>query len=118
MIDVVMVLIVFYLLVGQLAIDRKAAIALPASAVGIDETQEHDPIIVGITAKGTLTINGLSIETDRFAGEIEGMHTRSPGTTIRIRADRNAPFGVIRPIMHQLRDVGILGVELVTEQQS
>lgn len=117
MIDVVMVLIVFYLLVGQLAIDRKASIHLPSSSIGIDETQEQDPIIVGITAAGSISINGNAIDPSRFAGEIEGMHTRAPGTPVRVRADRSAPFGVVRPIMHKLRDAGISRVELMTEQQ-
>lgn len=116
MIDVVMVLIVFYLLVGQLAIDRKASIALPGSSTGIDESREIDPIIIGITADGFISINGAAIESERFEGEIEGMHTRAPNTPVRVRADRSAPFGVVRPIMHALRDAGITQVELMTEQ--
>ncbi len=118
MIDVVMVLIVFYLLVGQLAIDRKASIALPISSIGIDQTQESDPIVIGITESGSLTINGVGFDADRFIGELEGMHARSPNTPIRIRAHRDAPFGHIRPVMHQLRGIGVSGVELVTEQGS
>jgi biopolymer transport protein TolR len=117
MIDVVMVLIVFYLLVGQLAIDRKASILLPSSHTGIDESYEVDPVIVGITAEGLVSINGVSIELNRFAGEIEGMHTRAPQTPIRVRADRSAPYGAVRPIMHTLREAGIPRVELMTEQR-
>ena len=117
MIDVVMVLIVFYLLVGQLAIDRKAAIDLPASTTGIEQSQERDPIVIGITQNGSLSINGQAIARERFAGEIRGMHTRNPGTPIQIRAHRGAPFGVIRPVITQLGDLEIPTVELVTEQQ-
>ncbi len=117
MIDVVMVLIVFYLLVGQLAVDRKASIELPASAFGIDHTQEEDPIVVGVSVDGMISINGQAIGSQRFTGEIEGMHTRAPNTPIRIRAHRDAPFGVVRPVMAQLRDAGVMRVELVTEQK-
>lgn len=117
MIDVVMVLIVFYLLVGQLAIDRKSEIDLPTSSIGIDQTQELDPIIVGITKDGSVSINGSAIELARFGGEISGMHARAPDTPIRVRAHRDAPFGVVRPIMDQLRDGKIQRVELVTEQR-
>ena len=118
MIDVVMVLIVFYLLVGQLAMDRKAQIDLPKSMTGVEQSQEQDPIVVGISADGELTINGDTIASERFAGEIKGMHIRSPGTPIQVRADRSAPFGVIRPIMHQLREAGIARAQLTTEQGS
>lgn len=116
MIDVVMVLIVFYLLVGQLALDRKASIALPSSSIGIDESDTTDPIVVGITTAGNLSINGQPIDHQRFKGEIEGMHARSPSTHIRIRADRDTPYVFVRPVMDQLRDAGIARVELVTEQ--
>ena len=107
----------FYLLVGQLAVDRKAQIDLPGSATGVEQTQDHDPIIVGITIEGLVSINGDIIDNARFAGEIKGMHTRSPSTPIQVRADRNAPFGVVRPIMHQLRDAGITRAQLTTEQR-
>ncbi len=117
MIDVVMVLIVFYLLVGQLAIDRKASIVLPSSMIGIDETQEEDPIIVGVTAEGLISINGNAIAAERFAGEIEGMHARAPETPIRVRAHRDAPFGAVRPVMRRLGDAGVKQVELVTERK-
>jgi len=117
MIDVVMVLIVFYLLVGQLAVDRRASIDLPSSRTGIDESAEIDPILIGIHVDGVLTINGEPIERERFAGEIQGMHTRMPSTPVRVRGDRDTPFGLIRPIMDQLRDGGITRVELMTEQQ-
>jgi len=117
MIDVVMVLIVFYLLVGQLALDRKASIRIPGSTSGLEEQQTLDPIIVGITSEGIVSINGVTLDQSLFIPEIENMHARSPGTPIRLRADRDAPFGVIRPIMHAMRDANIPRVELVTEQR-
>lgn len=117
MIDVVMVLIVFYLLVGQLAIDRKAAIDLPASSTGIEQNRDLDPIVIGIRQDGSLSINGQAIERERFAGEIRGLHLRNPGTPIQIRAHRLAAYGVIRPVITHIRDLEIPTVELVTEQQ-
>ncbi len=117
MIDVVMVLIVFYLLVGQLAIDRKAQIDLPGSSIGELESQDKDPLIIGITQAGLIMINGESIEPERFQGMIEGMFARDPSIQIRIRADREAKFGIVRPVLHQIREIGITHVEFVTEQQ-
>ena len=117
MIDVVMVLIVFYLLVGQLALDRRASITLPVTRTGIDETDSMDPVIVGVRADGTRTLNGIDSELDRIEAMITGVLARSPDTPIRIRADHDAPFGVVRPVLNALRDMGVGKIELVTEQQ-
>jgi len=117
MIDVVMVLIVFYLLVGQLAMDRRAAIVLPASATGIEQTARTDPIVIGVTREGQRSINGVAIELERLEAQITGMLSRAPGTPVRVRADRDTPHRFVRPVFNVLRDLGVGRVELVTEQR-
>ena len=117
MIDIVMVLIVFYLLVGQLALDRRAAITLPRTATGVDQTTEIDPIVIGITADGDTTLNGQPIEPDRLPAQVSGILARDAATPVRVRADRDAPMRDLRPVLDTLRDLGVGGVELVTEQQ-
>lgn len=117
MIDVVMVLIVFYLLVGQLALDRRAAIALPSSATGLDASAEIDPIVIGINRDGARSLNGDEMELVRIEAQVSGMLARTPSTPIRVRADRDAPYRFVRPVLDVLRDMGVGQVELVTEQQ-
>jgi len=116
MIDVVMVLIIFYLLVGQLAIDRRTEIKAPITATGIVETQERDPITLGVHRDGSLTLNGEGIGLARLGGELTGRILRDPTLAVRVRADRGAPFGEVRPVLRAVREAGIDQVELVTEQ--
>jgi biopolymer transport protein TolR len=116
MIDVVMVLIVFYLLVGQLATDRRARISLPSSMTGVEETQRTDPIIIGVTMNGSRSLNGDEIELDRLEAQVSGMLSRAPGTPVRVRADRDTPHRYVRPVFNVLREMGVGKVELVTEQ--
>ena len=118
MIDVVMVLIVFYLVVGQLATDRRARIELPTTSTGIEETQNVDPIIIGVTRDGERSLNGDPIELDRLEAQVSGMLARSPGTPIRVRADKETPHRFVRPVFNVLRELGVGQIELVTEQRS
>jgi biopolymer transport protein TolR len=118
MIDVVMVLIVFYLLVGQLATDRRARIALPSTNTGIEETQRVDPIVIGVTRDGERSLNGDPIELDRLEAQVSGMLARSPGTPIRVRADKETPHRFVRPVFNVLREMGVGQIELVAEQRS
>ncbi len=118
MIDVVMVLIVFYLMVGQLAIDRRTEISPPASTTGIIETQERDPIAIGIHKDGRITLNGEPIDASRVRGELSGQITRDPTLAVSVRADRDTPYRAVRPVLHDIRDAGVHEIELVTEQGS
>jgi biopolymer transport protein ExbD len=117
MIDVVMVLIVFYLLVGQLALDRRAAITLPKTGTGIEETAQVDPIIIGINIDGERSLNGEGVELDRLEAQVSGMLARTPGAPVRVRADDRASYRFVRPVLNVLRDMGVGKVELVTEQR-
>lgn len=118
MIDVVMVLIVFYLLVGQLALDRRAAIMLPKTGTGVEETDQVDPIVIGINMDGERSLNGAAVELDRLQAQLSGMLARNPGAPVRVRADDRAPYRFVRPVLNVLRDMGVGKVELVTEQRS
>ena len=51
LIDVVMCLIIFYLMVGKLATDRKTPVTLPESAVGTQA--EPDVLVVNVAPAGS-----------------------------------------------------------------
>ena len=114
MIDVVMCLIVFYLMVGQLAIDRRSSIVLAETTTGIEHQDLEDAIEIGVHMDGALTLNGESIGADRISGELTGMLARNRDAVVRIRADEDAGFGAVRPVLRSLQDAGITGVEFVT----
>lgn len=114
MIDVVMCLIVFYLMVGQLALDRRSSIVVAETVTGTDRQDESDAIVIGVLMDGGLTLNGEAIEAARIGGEVSGMMSRLGFSTVRVRADEAAGFGAVRPVLNQLQEAGVTGVEFVT----
>ena len=114
MIDVVMCLIVFYLMVGQLALDRKSSIVVAETVTGIDRQDVSDAVVIGVLMDGGLTLNGEAIEIDRIGGEVSGMIARDVEVPIRVRADEEAGFGAVRPVLSALQEAGVTGVEFVT----
>lgn len=117
MIDVVMCLIVFYLMVGQLALNRSAGVQIPRTPEGTPVTDAiDDPVIIGIRADGEVLLNGESIAIARLSGELSGRAARTPDARFEIRADREASFGVVRPVLAAARDAGINQVDMVTER--
>lgn len=114
MIDVVMVLIIFYLIVGRLVMERRGQVELPETRVGESIPEESDPLVISIDLAGVVQIAGESIEPSRLADVIAMRATA--GRRVRVRGDKGAPFSAIRPVVDACRKAGVSSVELATEQ--
>ncbi|TVQ62947.1 MAG: biopolymer transporter ExbD [Phycisphaerales bacterium] len=118
MIDVVMVLIIFYLLVGKLAGDRRPPMALPTSAASV-ERSPTDPIIVNVrTPASDAPARDLRVEVEQreLGPEALGvlLRTAEPGRAVLVRAPRDASWSSVAPVLHACRDAG-RSVRLATE---
>jgi biopolymer transport protein ExbD len=125
LIDVVMVLIVFYLIVGQLATDRQARLNLPSSAVGLGEAQRPALIIhmIAPVAPGTspqLIIDGKPLALPALEALLLARFPSAADSqpTIHIRADRTLDFASIRPVLSACRNAGLTSVKLVTSRST
>jgi biopolymer transport protein ExbD len=112
MIDVVMCLIVFYLLVGQLASDQRSDLALPRSATG-DQTQEAQAAFVNVRLDG----DGVLLDVDGAPVPLEqlGRSVRA-APSVHLRADASIPFERMAPVLAELRRAGVRAVRVATEQ--
>lgn len=105
LIDVVMCLIIFYLMVGKLATDRKTPVTLPPSDVGEDAARRTLIVNVayaaaGNTQRAAIVVDGESIAD---AGSLERLVRskveENAEIAVQIRAEQDFPFGVVGPIM-------------------
>ncbi len=115
MIDVVMCLIVFFLIVGQLASDRLARVDLPTTTVGVEPESSETLIINALSDGGAvrLVIDGRDTTMDGLVAYLR-QHAAS-GAEIRLRADRSIPYGRLRPLIDACRDAGVRTLTLATE---
>ena len=117
MIDVVMCLIVFYLMVGQLAINRAAGIDIPSTPQGARAANTPaDPIVLGVRASGEILLDGQPTDPARLRGELSGRLARDPTARVEVRADESAPYSAVRPALEAARAAGVRELELVTQR--
>src|SRR5262245_58268632 len=113
MIDVVFLLIIFFLLSSHLAKQEKQLpLPLPAAANGRAQQPDHTPrLTVTVLADETLVVASRPIAPDDLAGLLRDRRaTHGDQLEVRIRGDRNVPYSRVEPILLACVRAGIWNV--------
>lgn len=127
MIDVVMVLIVFFLIVGKLAADQGPTVRLPGSKAGL--TQSQPPAATIVIAPGTesgpkwggvparVSVDGTEVP-DEAALEalLRDRMGVIGGKPVQVRADRGTVYAPIEPVLRACSKAGLTNLRLATER--
>ncbi|MCA9288410.1 MAG: biopolymer transporter ExbD [Phycisphaerales bacterium] len=118
LIDVVMVLIVFYLMVGKMASDQRADLPLPESRAGA-ELRDEDAIVIEVRAGGSeprVSLDGADVSLEALGGALRAAMAAAPDHPIRIRADRRLAYGAVEPAIDAARRAGASSIRLAAER--
>lgn len=113
MIDVVFLLIIFFLVSSHLAKqEAQMDIDLPNAESGLESELSTNPrIVINVTRSGQLLISGRRVSEaqveDRLA---EHVTNNGANIEVRIRSDRQIPFLQVRPVMLACAKMGIWNV--------
>jgi biopolymer transport protein ExbD len=113
MIDVVFLLIIFFLVSSHLAQrENRIELELPTAAKGRDDIPNDSKLVtVNVTADGKLLVGGRDMTPEqllRLFVQLAKEHAEE--VEIRIRGDRNATYDKVSPIMKSAVDAGVWNV--------
>ncbi|MEX1042348.1 MAG: biopolymer transporter ExbD [Pirellulaceae bacterium] len=113
MIDVVFLLIIFFLVSSHLAKqEAQMPLPLPTAESGTEIVDElRETVVVNVDREGRLLLAGREVAADSLArrlGEIAA--GSSERMEVRIRCDRQTPYAAVRPIMLACTKAGIWNV--------
>ncbi|MDX9911621.1 MAG: biopolymer transporter ExbD [Phycisphaerales bacterium] len=116
MIDVVMCLIVFYLLVGNLAATSRPPVDLPREEMD-EALAPDDPIVLTLDratdGAARLLLGADEIVAASLENELIAARTAHPQAALEVRAARTLSYGSVRPALEAARRAGFAGVRLV-----
>ncbi len=113
LIDVVFILLVFFMLAG--AIKRPDAIAVDPPKSVAEEAGDEEDLIILIGADGSVAFNGQLLPDDGALIRNTALWlTYSPGTAIQLKADADAEAARVIQVMERLREAGARSLVLLT----
>jgi len=115
LIDIVFLLLVFFMLTAHFVKDQGLPIELPeaASAVSLDE---KEPLEISISPFGQISVAGEQIELELLVEKVSQLLSSRDEKRIVIRGDAGVSLGDSVKVIDAVRQAGASGVDIVTEQ--
>ncbi|MEX0818333.1 MAG: biopolymer transporter ExbD [Pirellulaceae bacterium] len=109
MIDVVFLLIIFFLVSSHLAKqEAHMELPLPVADSGEEPNDEARRLTLNVTADGSMLLAGRRLDRDELKQRLAlARDEHGQDVEIRIRGDRNVPYSAISPIMLSCARAGI-----------
>ncbi|MDJ0956289.1 MAG: biopolymer transporter ExbD [Arenicellales bacterium] len=114
MVNVVFLLLIFFMLVGRIAPNDSLDISLPVSSSEQAQSDELTQIV--IAADGRMVLNGDELDMPALIGVVTDMVTEESTTRFELKADANLEANRLILVMEVLRQAGVQELALVTER--
>lgn len=114
LINIVFLLLIFFMLAGTLQQNDDVEVDLPAGAV--DDKRASEDVILFVEADGFVHMGDRVMSSDLAPYMLRTFLDEEGIYDVSIKADENAPAHDLIQLMEGLRNVGVREVNLVTEQ--
>jgi len=121
MIDVVFLLIIFFLVSSHLAQqESQLPLPLPVASSGEDAAaNETNRVVVNIKSDGTMLLAGRSVGPEQLLARLENESDASRREVeVRVRGDRHVPFEFVQRVLLAISKAGINKVTFAVTERS
>ena len=114
-IDMVFLLLIFFLLTSSFMKDQGITIDLPASSSS--STQNKELITVSIAAGGILFIGKHQIPLEGLQKELQKVYASKGTKNVGLKADKSSSIQLLVQVMDAVKQSGALNLSLTTDVQ-
>ena len=119
MIDMVFLLLVFFMCVSSLSqAAKRAPVALPESTESRVPEDPGDRATVSVSADGSIFLGSEKSDLRQFGAVLKKALASNPRMRIQVRADRTTPFTEIRKVMRACAEAGAVDIIYATHQEA
>ena len=117
MIDMVFLLLVFFMCVSTLAqADKRTPLKLPSSHESVVPGDLSSRGIISVDEQGAIFISAREVSLEDMGDKIRDAIAVDPALKIHLRADRLTPYGRIKKILEACAEAGAYEIIYATHQ--
>lgn len=112
LIDMVFLLLLFFLLTATFARETGVEVSRPSAATAKSVGREN--VLIAVTERGTIHINERSVDLRTLRSILEHQLRRSPTGTVVIVADKRAKTGIVVDVIDECKLAGAKKISLAS----
>jgi biopolymer transport protein ExbD len=117
LIDIVFLLLVFFMLTSHFIRDEALAIDLPeADSAALIEQQK--PIEIIITSQGKIILDNHELTLKQLENTLRSRLSQQKDKVVQIRGDQQAQLGIAIDVFDAARNAGASGIDIITQPES
>ncbi|NBB78246.1 MAG: hypothetical protein GVY36_02195 [Verrucomicrobia bacterium] len=116
MIDIVFLLIVFFMTVANMQVRERVPIKVPLAENAVIPEERGVRMTITIKADGALFFGARPVVIEELAGYIAESKEVAQGIKLNVRADANVPFKQVREVFAAAAEGGVPNVVFATHQ--
>lgn len=115
LIDIVFLLLVFFMLTSTFATPEAIELELPESSSA--SAMELHPIIISLDKTGQIALNGKQIALDQLRAAVQLLLKQDTDSAITLKSDGHSEVQQLLNVMDQIRAAGGHNIALATTQK-
>lgn len=116
LIDILAILLIFFIVTTTFKKDEpQLKINLPESKSAETGPSPDDPLVLDVRNGEEITLDNKPVTLDTLAETLRAEREKNPDRPLALRADREAPFGVVVRVLDALREAGITNIPAFTQ---
>jgi biopolymer transport protein ExbD len=116
MIDIVFLLIVFFMTVAKMEVESLVEIDMPIAANAVVPEERGLRMTVTLTADGRIYDGPEAVALDDLADRVAARKAESPALRVHLRADAGATFRQVREVFAAAAEGGVPNIVFATYQ--
>lgn len=115
MIDVVFLLLIFFIVSWQSArFERDMDISVPSAEEAENKDRQAGEIIINVRKDGTVVLNGLPVTNPELLAKLKAVSDAYPDQAVILRGSSEANFQAIINVLDEIKRAGICNVAFAT----
>jgi biopolymer transport protein ExbD len=115
LVDVVLVLLIIFMVVTPM-LSQGPPVELPEASEPPKKPEDSKQVVVTVQEDGKVWIAGTSVTNAGLPGRLQEMLRSEPGSSVVIKGDAGAEYGLVKRVMLDVRDAGFRQVALIAEK--